>query len=530
MSTNLIVAGFRADSGCRYVCVEADNGSAILPYEKFNLANTRLAADLAAGGLPLFAKEDLEVIVRQVRVMPHFAEGLVVEHPGWNGRSFVQHDGTVPGKDGTAPEVLFARQPGHIKPCGTLDEWHRQVAEPLADHPIAAFALMSMFLPPVQRFMPQVGNLTFELVGDGSTGKSTVQQLAASAVGPLDYGHGLREVMGDVEGTRRLARDYPLMVDHVGPALLTASKARKAEIFAAVTYDLMRGPGGRVTWLSGRRPLREACGMASAEDSIVTLHVQADAAHSVFRSVPEGFASCPAFAESLIAAASSHHGVAFPHFLSRLRDELRRDHAEVERRLARSHVRFLREANVLGDNGHEYRVASAFAAVFAAGYRARVFKALPGRFPCMDIALAAFEHYRRSEAAHVPFLGRLEELIASGKIVTIMQGADPAAQAHVVKAALGTLTMKANNRIVRVTQTNIKAAFPDWDRIKATDEVRALLKLDGKNLAVWGKLAPDMERVRLFQFGLPLAEQTSLFETTGSVSTDEVPDDRTITP
>ena len=91
---------------------------------------------------------------------------------------------------------------------------------------------------------------------------------------------------------------------------------------------------------------------------------------------------------------------------------------------------------------------------------------------------------------------------------------NPALQAQAAREALGTVAVRATSRIVRIAPENIMKAFPDWSRIKTSPEVREVLKMDGKNFAVWGKVAPGMERIRLFQFELPVHPETTLFTST----------------
>jgi hypothetical protein len=183
MSSNVQITGFLADSSRRYVRIQASNGSATLPYEAFSIANKRLAADLVSAGLPVFADEDLEAIVEEVRALSFFQPGGVVEHSGWNGSAFALLDGKVISGDGPTPEVLFLAEPARVSSSGTLDAW-KAVARAVKHHPLPAFAQMAMFVPPLLRFMPQVGSVTIELVGPGDTWKSVIRAVAGSVVGP----------------------------------------------------------------------------------------------------------------------------------------------------------------------------------------------------------------------------------------------------------------------------------------------------------------------------------------------------------
>jgi hypothetical protein len=511
MSSIYRITGFVAESGRRYVHIVADNGSAVLPYEAFSIANKRLATDLVSAGLAVFADEDLEAIVEEVRALSFFQPGGVVEHSGWNGTHFALLDGEVIAGDGPGAKVLFQTEVGRVSSRGDLESWKQGFAMAVKDHPLPAFALMAMFLPPLLRFMSQVGNTTIELVGPGYSGKSIALTGAISAVGPNSYVIGLRNVQSDLAGVQSQSRDYPLVIDFVASALATATKPKKAEFFTAIDYDLARADGGRVTLLSGRQALRDACDMPTREDGIISIPIP-PGSQGVFAVLPDGFASYAAFSDHLIATANANYGVAFPSFIQALRADLKTDKNAVKARIDRLQNRFLAMPEVRTNNGVEHRVARAFAAVYTAACLAIRYGVLPARFPRKSATLAVLDMYHQAETARLPFLSRLENLIASGELVTITNEADSAAQALVIGNALGSLTIKANERIAKIPPEKIEHAFSDWKRIRGTDEVRALLKRDGKNLTTWGHLAPGLERIRLHQFVLPpVAAEQSMF-------------------
>ncbi|OYU34659.1 DUF927 domain-containing protein [Novosphingobium sp. PASSN1] len=506
--TNLFSAtGFVAASGQRYVRVEGENAVATLRREQFSLANPRLAADLAAAGLPLFTKKQHEDLISEVRFVDHFEENRIAEHPGWNGKQFVQHNGNVIGSE-APPLLVFRPIPGIVRARGTLASWQERVVAPLVDQPLPAIAVMAAFLPPLLPIMPQAGNVAVEIVGPSNTGKSVVQLLAASVMGPAAYIQSMRNVQLDPEAARRNGRDHLTIIDHTVPAILTSTKTKKIDLFATVAFDLVRAPGGRVILLSGREPLAEACDM-TPEDSILTLRVSNDGL-GVFDTLPEPFPNSAAFAASLASAAKAHHGHAYREFLVKLQAARSEKPGKLSASLTRAQTKFLGYANVSATSTH-FRAATTFAAIYAAGCLARRYRVLPPKFPCKQLALDAFDRYRSAQAAQVPFLARLEHLIASGQLLVVTDETDPSAQAHAAKEASGTLTLKPTVRIIKIAPDKIAVVFPNWNRLKYSPEVRALLKVDGKNLAVWGKLAPGTERIRLFQFELPPEVEPTLF-------------------
>lgn len=503
MSLNPSIVGYLADSGRRYVSIEADHGAAILPYEDFGLANKTLAHDLNLAGLPLFAEEDLDAIITEVRAIKDFIPGRVRDHVGWSDKSFAFLDQTVACGDGPSPEVLY---PGNDRVArhGTINKWKKHVALPLKDHPIPAFALMAMFLPPLLRFLPQVGSPIFELVGPGFTGKTVTQVLAASAIGPRRYVCALKDIKRDPAKVQRDTRDHPLIVDHVASALAVASKPQKAETFAALAFDTLQAPGNRVVLLSGRSAFREACGMTSDEDRIITLAIP-EGPLGVLTAVPNGFSNGAEFVDSLLAAAASNHGLAFPEFVKKLHADLTADAAAVKARISRLHASFLSRAVDQGIGGVAYRDASAIAAVYVAGMMAKRYKVLSLRLNCMATALAVHDLHRGMSLARPQFTDRLHALASDSRLVVITPEVDETTQSAAAMAALATITVKGGKRIIKIRPAKIEEAFEDWKSIRNTPDVRAVLKVDGKNLATWGTLAPGMKRERLHQFVLPHA-------------------------
>lgn len=260
--------GIIAPSGTRYFRIVTEFGGPVLPASDFHIANSRLPADLARYGITLSNKKDLEALLQSVSAVTDFQPADVAEHPGWNGSWFAQQSGVPIGADLGPSHVAFSPSPTAVPASGTLQGWIDGVARPASRHPIAAFAIMTAFLAPVLRFIPKVGNPTFELVGGADTGKSTVQKLAASVAFSPEGLVSLTQVQRDLEAVRQAGRDHPVIIDHVAAPLLTANKPKKAEIYAAVAHNLPRAPGGRVTLISGRCALRDACAIGSVDDSI----------------------------------------------------------------------------------------------------------------------------------------------------------------------------------------------------------------------------------------------------------------------
>jgi len=288
VSINYTPMGIAASSGAKYVLIPTDCGPAKLRHEEFHISNTTLSGKLAGQGITIPSKKDLEQLIQAVSEISHFGPALVAEHPGWCGKAFAQQDGTVIGPERDGVHVVFQPNAGRIRSRGTLAEWQEQVAGPVARQPIPAFAIMAAFLPAVLRFMPQVGNVTLELVGSADTGKSTIQKLAASVAYPPDGLNSCRDVQRDLHGLLDAGWDYPLFLDHAEPTLLTATKPKKAELYAAIAFEPPVLPADEPSAITRPQPSSRIPGSARRAQrnapvrftSIVFCHEASDVASS----------------------------------------------------------------------------------------------------------------------------------------------------------------------------------------------------------------------------------------------------------
>lgn len=503
------INGLESASGRRYFLFSCGDQEALLPAERVYLSNARLPEEMAKSGIYVSSKKEIEDLIQSTREISNFCQVEIAEYPGWNRKQYALPNGSVIGSESGHCHVAFPRDPALAKKRGNLDAWRSQVAGPLARHPIAAFIMMASFAPFVGRFVPSMENVTIEIIGGPETGKTVAQKLVTSIISKPDHLTPLRDVQTCFDHLRWLGRDRPLCIDDVKPALLATTKPQRASLYSRTIYELPRGPGGRVTIISGREPLGDACGIASPDDTSLSLNI-CGSHLGIFQYVPEGFASAADFAESLLAAARANHGHAGPAFIEAIRKAP--PGATIRQKLATSEAQFRKMAKRAGLDGVRHRDLQAVAAIYSAGRLARACGVLPHGFRCKTAALAALELCGTRHAEREPFLARLERLAASGDLLVIDPNADRAEQARKAEAALGTLTVKANGRLIKLAPDKVHRAFSDWEHLKRSAEVRAILRIDGKNLASWGSLAPGTERKRLFHFLLPAPPEPALLD------------------
>lgn len=123
-----------------------------------------------------------KIVVQALSVLPDPVDGWVAETPGWYGKSFVLPTGTV--GIGTHNIINLTSVTGTNKwqRRGTLRKWQARVASPLANSPVAVFALCTALAGPVLQLADLI-TLVFMIVGPNSVGKSTLLEACGSIWG-----------------------------------------------------------------------------------------------------------------------------------------------------------------------------------------------------------------------------------------------------------------------------------------------------------------------------------------------------------
>jgi putative DNA primase/helicase len=173
---------------------------------------------------------------------------------GWHsGDRFVLPDDTF-GPEG-AQEIIFQngeREQGDYGKHGVFEEWQSGVANPAVGNPTLAFALSCAFVGPLLNLCGSE-NGGLHLVGESSTGKTTLIKAAASVWGSPQHMRTWNATANGLEGVAELFNDSLLPLDeisqcdprHVGPT----------------AYSLMNGKGKQRADRTGLAPAR--CGGSS---------------------------------------------------------------------------------------------------------------------------------------------------------------------------------------------------------------------------------------------------------------------------
>lgn len=498
--TTLKVSGIRTNDELKFVVVEHGRRRILTPYFAWRQFGGEAIKLLAADGITIVGSSaPVRDAVAQLR---RFTPCLVAIQSGWMpGDGFALADGRVIMPDGF-PQPLKAFPPsyGMLDRHGCLEAWKQGVAAPLADHMLASFVIMTMFAAALLRLSDRVDNFGFELAGPAGFGKSTIQQLMASAAGRAVGGDGetywktCNATMNALEEVMTQYNDMTLILDE---AALMPSGARVAARGAEMHGLAFRLTAGRmrqrfgdkpksrsrmIYLLTTNRPLASLLGAHGAEaeaiaDRLMTLPLTNDRKHGIFDSCPPGYASTGEFADALKRTAAEHYGHAVPAFVQWLVQQQHNHPRGLRNWITRHLACFTGKCGADANNGSERRVAEAFGLVYAAGKLAQRAGVLPGSYRPRDAALACYRLHIEQGRAVRSFDDRLRSLINAPDTIDLDKVDAATLSAQQLSACRAFLyTGRSGDRELLIPVMYRDNAFSDWNLIRHDADVERRLK------------------------------------------------------
>jgi putative DNA primase/helicase len=342
-----------------------------MPMELLAGDGTQLRGELLAMGVELDPHK-----ARQQ--LPHYLQS---EHPkrkihcalqvGWCGDSFVLPDVVIGPQ--SASVIFQSGERGHEEhtQAGTLSGWQEGIAAQAVDNPLLMLAVSASFAGPLlQRCNSEGGG--FHIVGDSSTGKTTLIEAACATWGGPGFKRSWRATANGMEGAAAMFNDCLLALDEI-------SECDPKEV-GAIVYALGNGRGkqrasrsgnarGVTRWRcfvisSGERTIdttmQEGGNRAKAGQSMRLLDIPAAQAYGAW-DVLHGATSPAAFSDAIKRAAAQHHGQAGRAFLEKLTFDTTDYCAELDK------IKALPMFAVDGTEGQEKRAAARFAMIGLAG-------------------------------------------------------------------------------------------------------------------------------------------------------------------
>ena len=310
--------------------------------------------------------------------LPHYLQS---EHPkrrihcalqvGWCGNSFVLPDAVIGPK--SAGVIFQSGERGHEEHTqgGTLAGWRDGIAAKAVGNPLLMLAVSASFAGPLlQRCNSEGGG--FHVVGDSSTGKTTLIEAACATWGGPGFKRSWRATANGMEGAAAMFNDCLLALDEI-------SECDPKEV-GAIVYALGNGRGkqrasrsgnarGVTRWRcfvisSGERTIattmQEGGHRAKAGQSMRLLDILAAQTFGAWDAL-HGAESPAAFSDAIKRAATQHHGQAGRAFLEKLTFDPADYCAELDK------IKALPLFATDGTEGQDKRVAARFALIGLAG-------------------------------------------------------------------------------------------------------------------------------------------------------------------
>ena len=186
---------------------------------------------------------------------------------GWCGDSFVLPDPVIGPH---ASDVIFQNgERGHDEhtTCGTLSGWQTEIAARAAGNKLLVLALSAAFVGPMLALTHSEGG-GLHLVGDSSTGKTTVIEAACSVWGGPNYRRSWRATANGMEGAAALFNDSLLALDEI-------SECDPREV-GVIVYSLGNGRGKQRASRTGqaRTISRWRCSILSSGERTIATTMQ----------------------------------------------------------------------------------------------------------------------------------------------------------------------------------------------------------------------------------------------------------------
>lgn len=402
-----------------------------------------------------------------------------------------------------------------------MKAWREQVAVPLAGQPVATFVLSMAFAAPLMDFANAGHNYIFELIGEPGIGKSTLQKLAASVVGPpthhaaIPFVVSLTRLMDKGGGSLAEYRHLPLIVDHLPEYFAGATKAQCQQVLRMMVSNLVTGVVDgcdksirTIALLSSTAPLLSCVSFDSRDHrslngKVLTIPIP-QRPHTAISNPTPATEQNQSFVRQVMSAAVDNHGTAFALFVKKLSRLMTKDPLRLATYIQNDICRFRTWLAVDQNDGAAVRIADAFGLVYAAGKLAQRYHCLPKNMDVLQAAQHCHGLHRGQALPSGSFIERLNELCKGPHVAYASEDSPEAvANADVIVA-------KCKGHSERwVRPDAIEVLFPDWQRLKNNPDVAKLRIRDTTKPTTTRKAGPQGQRVPMYVFRKPAARKES---------------------
>jgi putative DNA primase/helicase len=367
-------------------------------------------------------KEDRTAIVDYIRSSATKERALTVRATGYVGKGAYllgsQLIGVNSGLYVLDPTIPVDSE--RFRPLGTLADWQREIVDVVTGNRLCMLAIMASFVGPLIKPL-DLRNGGIQFYGESSQGKSGLLVCAASVIGRPSKGAWVTwaTTVNGIDDLALARSDSVLVIDETASA--GGQKSAAADVILNAIYRIEGGIEKARKYMGvGPRPvqarwrvlaisssekslpeLAEAGGMelmAGCEVRFIDIAADAEQGLGVYEQLPSGIDSPEQFTDQLKRSAEQYCGTAQRQFLERLLKDLNNPQSKILGFLDNRMKSFRERSRVTGFNGIEARIASRFAAIYAAGCLARRYKVLT--WSREEMKRACLWCYRRAIKRH----------------------------------------------------------------------------------------------------------------------------------
>jgi len=500
------VIGATDPGGKPWVKMSACEGGASvwIPFDDLSDAAAPAKLRMRAAGLHLFT-DSLGKAIDAARSVGFFPPLPLIELPGWSGQHFALRSGEVFSPNSEEEAVVLFKPDSATCTTKGSEKWLDEVKRLGRKQRLVTFSLMLPFAGPLLGLSRVRENIGFELSGPKGVGKSTLQHLATSVVGPAlepagkNYWISANTTMNALEAEMGGHSDSIMIIEemsvmHAGDSDKVRANRLREFIFrmAAGTakgrYQEAKQPPSRFIWLtSTNEPLavllnKHGGGDAAeaASDRLLAIPVAKKRKHGVFESpLPKGCQNGEEAARAIDNLAAEHYGLAFRQFLKQLVKQRAMDEGALKADIEALILTFREAVGVDGNVGSDARVADAFGLVYAAGVLAQRFGALPKKLDCLAAASKCHSINRKSRGVAVTNVERLHRLAKRKGVVSInLKDSSKTYRKLLAQAPALLQKSKSGKRELLLSNAQLERAFPNSKALLSDPVVKALMRHD----------------------------------------------------
>lgn len=465
-------------------------------------------------GFSPLSTEQLSRYFKEVTQVYSFRSTYLIEHPGYNDQFFAMRNGEYIVHDAApnrsdddytsrgeiiSPAIACPKIFGKAETNGSLAEYRKGLKPLLKGQHVLTTAICASLAACVLAFT-DLDSFTLSFVTKSGSGKTSLLRLAASAWGRPKYGEVEDSSFFDrLETLEQIAsvNDHPLIIDGLDSWFaLENSRQRieKARLFASIFEaktarwnSTAFSPTRLIVLTATSNALGELCGDEQGlrdrlGTGLLTILLPTRKSGVAEPTDDKNEVNGPELMEQLNGLITMQYGHAGRQLVASLLKAAFDDDAALRAEIHTMMREFADKSGGDCQDGSARRDALRFGLIAAAGQLATRCGALPRKLDTDAAVLASYRMYANTRPPRL-FLERLASLAFDPKTIDLGGGHKPSTVSDEQREAAVAYRRSVGSKTeVYIRPEQIYAAFPDWDRIKKTEDVRGCQECEGARL------------------------------------------------